>query len=321
MLRRLPAAVMAALFIFGAIAAPAPARASATQAPVAPEPFDSLTVRFAYNTTVGTAVSDDGKTREIQLRPGQDAETALAAWEQAPGVVGVIPDMQAFPVIDPIDPRYTEQWDMHAPTTGKEGAANVSPTWGTTTGAGVVVAVIDTGQTNHPDLIANMPEGWGVDMIENSATARDGDGRDMNPTDEGDWSWYPSSWHGTHVAGTIGRRRTTSASVALHRTCRFNMCAYLARVAAHSTMSLMAFVGLLVSPQVGTAVRGVPSGLQTTRIRPTSSTCHSVAVAPAGQRCKMRSRKHVPLAPSSLRRRETVSATRQTSRQPTATTR
>lgn len=204
MLRRLPAAVMAALFIFGAIAAPAPARASATQAPIAAEPFDSLTVRFAYNTTVGTAVSDDGKTREIELRPGQDAETALAAWEQAPGVIGVIPDIQAFPLIDPIDPRYTEQWDMHAPTTGKEGAANVSPTWGTTTGAGVVVAVIDTGQTNHPDLIANMPEGWGVDMIENSATARDGDGRDMNPTDEGDWSWYPSSWHGTHVAGTIG---------------------------------------------------------------------------------------------------------------------
>jgi len=161
MLRRLPAAVMAALFIFGAIAAPAPARASATQAPIAAEPFDSLTVRFAYNTTVGTALSDDGKTREIELRPGQDAETALAAWEQAPGVIGVIPDIQAFPLIDPIDPRYTEQWDMHAPTTGKEGAANVSPTWGTTTGAGVVVAVIDTGQTNHPDLIANMPEGWG----------------------------------------------------------------------------------------------------------------------------------------------------------------
>jgi serine protease len=204
MLRRLPAAVMAALFIFGAIAAPAPARAASTQTIIAPEPFDSLTVRFAYNTTVGTAVSDDGKTREIELRPGQDAETALAAWEQAPGVIGVIPDIQAFPLIDPIDPRYTEQWDMHAPTTGKEGAANVSPTWGTTTGAGVVVAVIDTGQTNHPDLIANMPEGWGVDMIENSATARDGDGRDMNPNDEGDWSWYPSSWHGTHVAGTIG---------------------------------------------------------------------------------------------------------------------
>ena len=204
MLHRLPAAVMAALFIFGAIAAPAPARAASTQAPIAPEPFDSLTVRFAYNTTVGTAVSDDGKTRQIDLKPGQDAETALAAWEQAPGVTGVIPDIHAVPMIDPIDPLYASQWDMHAPTTGKEGAANGAAAWSTTTGAGVVVAVLDTGQINHPDLIANMPEGWGVDMIENSATARDGDGRDMNPTDEGDWCGSSSSWHGTHVAGTIG---------------------------------------------------------------------------------------------------------------------
>jgi serine protease len=195
---------MAALFIFGAIAAPAPARAASTQTTTAPEPFDSLTVRFTYNTTVGTAVSDDGKTRQIDLKPGQDAETALAAWEQAPGVAGVIPDIRAFPLIDPVDPLYASQWDMHAPTTGKEGASNAAAAWSTTTGAGVVVAVLDTGQVNHPDLIANMPEGWGVDMIENSATARDGDGRDMNPTDEGDWWSYPSSWHGTHVAGTIG---------------------------------------------------------------------------------------------------------------------
>jgi serine protease len=207
MARRLPAAVMAALFIFGAIAAPAPARATSTQPPTTPEPFDSLTVRFAYNTTVGTAVSDDGKTRQIDLKPGQDAETALAAWEQAPGVVGVIPDIRAFPTIDPIDPYYASQWDMHVPTTGKEGAANVSPSWSDATGAGVVVAVIDTGSTNHPDLIANTPEGWGVDMISDPYgydPGRDGGGRDMDPTDMGDWRERSSSWHGTHVAGTIG---------------------------------------------------------------------------------------------------------------------
>jgi serine protease len=216
MLHRLPAAVMAALFIFGAIAAPAPARAVTAAAPVAPEPFDSLTVRFAYNTTVGTAVSDDGKTRQIDLKPGQDAEAALTAWEQAPGVISVIPDIQAFALIDPIDPLYASQWDMHVPTTGKEGATNAAAAWSTTTGAGVVVAVLDTGQINHPDLIANTPEGWGVDMIMNDDSARDNNtGRDMNPTDEGTWTYYQnpdtkqeywtnSSWHGTHVAGTIG---------------------------------------------------------------------------------------------------------------------
>ena len=195
---------MAALFIFGAIAAPAPVRAASTQTTTAPEPFDSLTVRFAYNTTVGTAVSDDGKTREIKLGPGQDAETTLKAWEQAPGVIGVNPDIQVLPTADPADPRYAEQWDMHVPTTGKDGAANVSSAWGNTTGEGVVVAILDTGSTDHPDLVANTPAGWGIDMVEDSARARDGDGRDMNPTDEGDWWSYPSSWHGTHVAGTIG---------------------------------------------------------------------------------------------------------------------
>jgi serine protease len=204
MTRRLLAAVMAALFIFGAIAAPAPARAAAPQTSATAEPFDALTVRFAYNTTVGTAVSDDGKTRQITLRPGQDAETALAAWEQAPGVTGVVPDMRALPLVDPIDPYYASQWDMHAPTAGKEGAANVAPAWGNTTGAGVVVAIIDTGRTDHPDLIANMPDGWGVDMIADPAIAGDFNGRDTNPTDEGDWTVNPSSWHGTHVAGTIG---------------------------------------------------------------------------------------------------------------------
>jgi serine protease len=204
MTRRLLAAVMAALFIFGAIAAPAPTRAVAPQTPATAEPFDALTVRFAYNTTVGTAVSDDGKTRQITLRPGQDAETALAAWEQAPGVTGVVPDLHAFPLVDPVDPYYASQWDMHAPTAGKEGAANVAPAWGNTAGAGVVVAIIDTGRTDHPDLIANMPDGWGVDMIADPAIAGDFNGRDTNPTDEGDWTINPSSWHGTHVAGTIG---------------------------------------------------------------------------------------------------------------------
>ena len=82
--------------------------------------------------------------------------------------------------------------------------------WDRTTGSGATVAVIDTGITSHPDLDRNVVPGY--DFISNSAAARDGGGRDSNPRDEGDWyaagecgtaGASDSSWHGTHVAGTV----------------------------------------------------------------------------------------------------------------------
>ena len=210
MMRRLPAAVMAALFICGVIAAPAPARAAAVAAPASspttPAAFSSLTVRFAYNTIVGTAASADGQTRTIQLPRGQDAETALAAWENSVGVIAAIPNIPVTTLAEPIDPLWAAQWDLKSPTptATNGGAANVANAWSSATGDGVVVAIIDTGRTNHPDLLAAMPDGWGVDMVSVASTARDGDGRDMDPTDMGDaCGGRPSSWHGTHVAGTI----------------------------------------------------------------------------------------------------------------------
>ena len=64
----------------------------------------------------------------------------------------------------------------------------------------------------------------GYDFISSSATARDGNGRDSNPADEGDWYGnnecgigYPasdSSWHGTHVAGTVAALTNTAKGVA-----------------------------------------------------------------------------------------------------------
>ena len=73
-----------------------------------------------------------------------------------------------------------------------------------TAGAGTVVAVLDTGYVDHPDLDANRLPGY--DMISSSSTAGDGNGRDSDATDVGDFAWYcfsfSSSWHGSHVAGT-----------------------------------------------------------------------------------------------------------------------
>lgn len=64
-----------------------------------------------------------------------------------------------------------------------------------------MVAVIDTGIVSHPDLDANILPGY--DFISDATAARDGNGRDNNPADEGDWNSTSgcatsnSSWHGT----------------------------------------------------------------------------------------------------------------------------
>jgi serine protease len=122
------------------------------------------------------------------------------------GVVSVEPDLVMTKQFTPNDTRYPEQWDLFEPT----GGMNAPAAWDTADGAGVTVAVIDTGITPHSDLTGNVLPGY--DFISDAATARDGNGRDPNPNDEGDWflagecgSTTPSdsSWHGSHVAGTI----------------------------------------------------------------------------------------------------------------------
>ena len=99
-----------------------------------------------------------------------------------------------------LDPMLSLQWYLNS-----EYGINVNNAWKTTKGSpSIVVAVVDTGITQHPDLDANVVTGY--DFISNPTSARDGDGRDANPLDPGDWdtrTGEPSSWHGTHVAGII----------------------------------------------------------------------------------------------------------------------
>ncbi|MBT0995182.1 S8 family serine peptidase [Cellulomonas sp. DKR-3] len=82
--------------------------------------------------------------------------------------------------------------------------------WPRTQGGGVVVAVVDTGITKHFDLNPNVVAGY--DMISSAASARDGNGRDANPLDNGDLAGYQggSTWHGTHVAGIVAAARGTT---------------------------------------------------------------------------------------------------------------
>ncbi|MGM0929146.1 MAG: S8 family serine peptidase [Actinomycetota bacterium] len=110
-------------------------------------------------------------------------------------------DVLLHPTLVPDDPHFTDLWSYQNTTAG----IALPETWERSTGKDTVVAVIDTGITNHSDLNENLVPGY--DMISSYGLSRDGDGRDPNPQDEGDWcpsDSSSSSWHGTHVAGTIG---------------------------------------------------------------------------------------------------------------------
>lgn len=140
---------------------------------------------------------------------------------QDPAVEYAEIDERAYPQMTPTDPRYaTDQWSMQTPSTLALGAANFSVAWDRTAsgtalkGTGVVVAVLDGGYRPHTDLASNILTGYDFvssDGIGVYTTANDGDGRDGDAQDPGNWNTVgtascpvaDSSWHGTHVAGTI----------------------------------------------------------------------------------------------------------------------
>ncbi|MBE5316441.1 MAG: S8 family serine peptidase [Xanthomonadales bacterium] len=129
--------------------------------------------------------------------------------ESDPSVEFVEPDRILHPALTPNDSRYAEQWHYFETT----GGINLPAAWNLGTGAGVVVAVLDTGITAHPDLDANLAPGY--DFISDPTVAGDGNGRDSSAADPGDFfNGRPSSWHGTHVAGTVAAVSNNGSGVA-----------------------------------------------------------------------------------------------------------
>jgi serine protease len=129
--------------------------------------------------------------------------------------IGADPDVQYVeidqilkPALIPNDPSYVNEWGLSDADAG----IRANTAWDKSTGTGVYVAVIDTGYTNHSDLLANVVPGY--DFISDVAMANDGDGRDVNAHDPGDWGVSNSSWHGTHVAGTIAAVTKNAKGVA-----------------------------------------------------------------------------------------------------------
>jgi serine protease len=195
-----------------------------------------------------------------------EAKAVAARLARDPAVAYAEPDIRVRRLAIPNEPRFLEwQWNLFAPTstyTGyllsapnqtksatATGGANLPPAWDLTTGSNsVVVAVIDTGIVNHPDLngvavpAPYVPNGRfvaGYDFISADVgaaegvplnfVANDGNGRDDDPTDPGDWvgsddltrfggycGTVPqnSSWHGTHVAGVLSATANNSTGIA-----------------------------------------------------------------------------------------------------------
>lgn len=158
------------------------------------------------------STSDHADIFRFSKRKGKADWDKLSAWLKTnPDVEYSEPDyilsrMDTPAPVTPNDPYLFYQWPLLDATSG----IHAEQAWGYTTGTGSVVAVVDTGVLPHVDLQPNLLPGF--DMINDTFVANDGDGRDADATDPGDYvlagecgNSYDinSSWHGTHVSGTI----------------------------------------------------------------------------------------------------------------------
>ena len=134
-------------------------------------------------------------------------------------------DRRAYPAGAPNDPMFASQWNL----AGVPGGIGAVGAWAITTGDETApVAVLDTGILPHPDLAGRIVAGY--DMVASPAFAGDGDGRDADPSDPGDYvtaaqsgdassplylcATTASTWHGTMVAGTLGAAANNAVGLA-----------------------------------------------------------------------------------------------------------
>ncbi|MEQ9108251.1 MAG: S8 family serine peptidase [Limnobacter sp.] len=155
-----------------------------------------------------------------------DQQAVLNRLASDPEVEFAIEDRPVRAFATPNDPNFSNQWALRS--TLNTAGAKFDQAWDVIRGsADVVVAVLDTGVVfETPDLMGRLLSGY--DFISDVPTANDGDGRDANAADPGNWistedsqtstfsgcSVKNSSWHGTFVAGQVAANTHSDSDVA-----------------------------------------------------------------------------------------------------------
>ena len=125
------------------------------------------------------------------------------------------------------DPLTSRQWHLDAPPTEIAGTGLRDALETPQQLDSVIVAIVDTGiLSTHSDMGTVLP---GYDFVSDVTAANDGDGRDADATDPGDWisqsdideGVFPSdcgvansTWHGTAVAGMLAAKNDNELGLA-----------------------------------------------------------------------------------------------------------
>ena len=192
---------------------------------------NSIGTRLGVSLRAGRALTRDAQVVSASGISGAALAERLSA---EPDVEYAVVDQRRSHFEVPNDPLYAQgpsisantggpavgQWYLRAPVGEIAAGINATRAWDLTTGnSNIVVAVLDTGvRPETPDLANRLLAGY--NMVSEIASANDGDGRDADASDPGDWvtsaessdpssPFYQcvaesSSWHGTMTTSIIG---------------------------------------------------------------------------------------------------------------------
>lgn len=205
---------------------PALAQASRLDAKLGTGRDDPLSA--AAGTPLHVARATVGGAWIVELFVAVDAASAqaiAARLEEAGLARFAAADYVVRPMLLPNDPYLAEgsQWNLVQTAAKPKFGIDATRAWDVATGSpSMVIAVIDTGVVAHPDLTRVLP---GYTFITDPVNANDGDGRDADATDPGDWRTAgicpapldgaaDSDWHGTLVSGIVAADTNNGVGIA-----------------------------------------------------------------------------------------------------------